>query len=91
MTVKKLVINFDAGFCVNSGILSGPNADKGGYNVNPPVKNCEKVLIRNVKEITRAKPNITSIQLGSVRRKELRNSLKKYTINVTRKKIGSKI
>lgn len=77
ITVKKFVMNFVTGSCVNSGTLSGPNADRGGYKVQPPVKNCEKVLIKNVNAITSVKPIITSIQFGRVRRNELRNSLMK--------------
>ena len=70
-------MNFVTGSWVSSGILSGPNADKGGYKVQPPVKNCENVLIKNVKAIISVKPIIISIQFGSVRRNELRNSLPK--------------
>ena len=75
--MKKFVTSFITGFCVSSGTLSVPNADNGGYKVHPPVKICENVLIKNVNAITSVNPIMISIQFGSVRRNELRNSLMK--------------
>jgi hypothetical protein len=70
-------MNFATGSWVNSGTLSGPNADNGGYKVEPPVKKWKNVLIKNVNAIITATPIMMSIQFDSVRRNELRSSLTK--------------
>ncbi len=60
--VKKLAIKVDNGSGFNSEILSGPKADKGGYNVQPPVANCDKLLMIIVKETISVKPLMTITQ-----------------------------
>lgn len=70
-------MNFVTGSCVNTGILSGSKEDNGGYKVHPTVKLHENVFMKIVNKITIAKPITISIQFGSVRRNELRNSLMK--------------
>lgn len=85
------VMNLATGSCVNSGTLSGPNADNGGYKVQPPsMKFCDKDLIKNVNEIISATPIIMRIQFESVRRNKFRNSFIKKRRNVTRQKSGNK-
>ena len=74
MLVKKIVTNFAIGSSVNSDILSGPNADNGGYKFQPPVKNFENILVEKVNAITSVKPLMISIQFENVRRNDLRNS-----------------
>lgn len=63
-------MNFVTGAVVKSGILPGPDADNGGYKVQPPVKKLANILIKYVNAIISIKPVIISIQFGKLRLNE---------------------